>query len=671
MTGYLLRRYIIRFLLILFLFCAGAFFIIARIEGYLVAKKAEIEEKASTYLKREVKIDRIRYAFPASAVISNFYIFQRDNFKEKQILNLKKVRLVFPLRALIFRSNAIISAIEAQDTSFDYHECYLLVKEHYDDIVAFIANLPKDAGFSLIFKEASLNFSSKDIFNLSFGLKISSDAIFSSGLLKIGSSLSPGLNLWQYHLKGYLTNEGIAIDNLEIMRKNFYAQLSGVAEDNILRVNGFLSLSSFWKDAPEKFEEFDVLGRLNALVKQKSRLNIIRNEITGLNLYELAAILKFNLPEIEIQKFNFILENIPFAVKGNVVTGRAATLDINSSSYPDEPPDLRAKNPAAVDLSLNGVLESAAFSGSADLNFRRSVKNKITPLNLSAEFKQVAFDLSRPAYVKIKIGDLASEYRTTDNPRKLTLSAVVASFFTRDNYLRLVSLDSEIYGGKLSGTGEINLTQMPPKCAFRLSINKAEAAKFSQLIEYFSKAEGELDAAIDYQNYPFSILKGRIDIYRGWANDFEFFKWLADFFALPALRRVNFDKASFDFLVDDKSAKMENINLSAKDVGIEGYFGISNDNLVKSVVSLRLSKEFAGSSDKLKPLIRLLGNDLEDLDFDFQLSGIFNAMNFQWLKSDFKKKIQDAIPGFIERGIERKVEEAVEGLSTTQDGGRG
>ena len=49
--------------------------------------------------------------------------------------------------------------------------------------------------------------------------------------------------------------------------------------------------------------------------------------------------------------------------------------------------------------------------------------------------------------------------------------------------------------------------------------------------------------------------------------------------------------------------------------------------------------------------------------FDFKLSGELETMNFLWLESAFKKRLQDAIPGFIERKIERDIEKAIESIS--------
>lgn len=656
-----LRKYIIRFLLsIVFLFLIASF-LFNRINNFLEDKKAEIENAVSSYLNCQVEIDDIKYIFPASLRINNFYVLQNNYFKKKQVLYLKKVKLTFSILAIAARSNAFVSRVNVEDASFDYAECFSLAKEHYADIVTFISSLPKDAVFSLLFKEASLNFSSKDSCNLSFGLKIKRDTFFSYGLVKFGPK-EPGLNLWRYNLKGYLTNEGLAIDNLEIRRKNFYSLIRGVVEDNALRFNGFLSLSSHWKEIAENFEDFNIPHVLNSLIKIENNEYIARNTISGLNLYELSATVKFNLPQIEIERSKFILNNVPISLQGKVVFGPKILVDVSVNSYPDKSPDERQKNPLSFDLSIMGRLEKSEFNGEMGLNFSRNIKNKIVQQKLNLWVSDAYFDLSCPEYLKIDAGGMEIDYYSGENPHKILLRDANILFFVKDNFLRLVNLNCKVYDGKLSGTGQINLVNMPPKCDFNFLISNAGAGKFKDLLEYFSKVEGTLESSIHYKNYPYSTLSGRMDISGGYLNNFEFFKWLANFFALSSLRRIDFDKVSFDFFVNDEAAKMENIKLVAKDVGAGGYFGIHSGDLVKSAVSLTLSKDIINQSERLKPLIRLLRENFTSLDFDFQLSGIFKAMNFQWLKSDFKNKVQDALPGFIERGIERKVEEAIEAI---------
>ncbi|MEK6567182.1 MAG: hypothetical protein AABZ27_00405 [Candidatus Omnitrophota bacterium] len=94
-----------------------------------------------------------------------------------------------------------------------------------------------------------------------------------------------------------------------------------------------------------------------------------------------------------------------------------------------------------------------------------------------------------------------------------------------------------------------------------------------------------------------------------------------------------------------------------------GYFKLGINDFVSSKMSLALSRQLLGESPKFTRLLKLISPDLNQLTFNFQLSGILHRMNFKWLKSDLKKELQAHIPNFIERKIERGVAQAIEEVS--------
>jgi len=69
-----------------------------------------------------------------------------------------------------------------------------------------------------------------------------------------------------------------------------------------------------------------------------------------------------------------------------------------------------------------------------------------------------------------------------------------------------------------------------------------------------------------------------------------------------------------------------------------------------------------GTSSKFKPLLKLLATDTAPLDFNFQLSGFLDRMNFKWLDSDFKKKLEKRLSPRIKRKIEKQIEEVIESI---------
>lgn len=146
-------------------------------------------------------------------------------------------------------------------------------------------------------------------------------------------------------------------------------------------------------------------------------------------------------------------------------------------------------------------------------------------------------------------------------------------------------------------------------------------------------------------------------------DNFEFFKWLAQLFDIPRLKRIDFERASSHFLVNAKGAGLQKMDLKSQDVDLKGDFILGPRDLVSSQLALMFTRGLLESSPKFTPLLRLVGKDLVSFYFEFQLSGILHKMNFLWLQSDFKNRLQKAIPGFIERRIDKNIEEAIQAIS--------
>ncbi len=81
--------------------------------------------------------------------------------------------------------------------------------------------------------------------------------------------------------------------------------------------------------------------------------------------------------------------------------------------------------------------------------------------------------------------------------------------------------------------------------------------------------------------------------------------------------------------------------------------------MVASKIAFTCSRQILDHSAKFKPLLRLVEQKVNALTFDFRLSGNLQKMNFLWLESDFKQRIHNAIPGFMERSVEKKIEDSL------------
>src|SRR3989338_7250223 len=142
----------------------------------------------------------------------------------------------------------------------------------------------------------------------------------------------------------------------------------------------------------------------------------------------------------------------------------------------------------------------------------------------------------------------------------------------------------------------------------------------------------------------------------GMTSGYAFLDWLGDTFAAPSVKNLNFYNSSFKFLVTRKNEGLSEIIFKSRLLGLKGYYLVDKDNMVSSKMSVTFSRSLTKESSKMRTVFGLYDKTMPAITFDFQLSGNENALNFQWLPSEAKRKIQDRIPNFIERGIERKID---------------
>ncbi|MCK5083410.1 MAG: hypothetical protein KAR31_10925, partial [Candidatus Omnitrophica bacterium] len=264
------------------------------------------------------------------------------------------------------------------------------------------------------------------------------------------------------------------------------------------------------------------------------------------------------------------------------------------------------------------------------------------------------FDRDKRSHIDLANGEIV--YRTNENEHKISIGDVKISGNTKMEGLKLVEIKAPFYDGSLDGQVWIDSTQNPAKITSRVALTDVDTDAMEELLIHFAKFNGRMSSTMNFTNIPQLNLSGNIAVSDGTLTDFNFFNWLGDSFSLPDLKAIDFGRASAQFSIDKEHIQLHDIRLATENVRITGYFDIDNKNLVSSKLFLALSRDLLDRSLKFKPVLKMFEDDDSHLDFDFQLSGNMNAMNFQWLPSEDKRKIQTRIPDFIERLIERDVD---------------
>lgn len=656
-----MRKYRIK--LKLFLFVVLILLIVSGIVAFdiiLARSKNIITEATGNYFTQKLAIGSIFYLPPNFIILKNTSVLETNLPLQKQLLFIPATLVKFSFFELVTKRHLSISDVYFYKPKTNYDEFCCFLRDNFAQIMAFIRSLPKQ-DIEFFIEKATLdlarNGGSPNYISVYSALTIKGDSILATG------SIAP----LQYKFKGALTKYGISIENLELMKENLYAKLWGSSNENVLRFNGFAFVNALFKERNYQQPDYNIIKRIKFFLQGSK----IFPEIVGLrggNLFilDIDCQLNLTLPRLQIEHLNFSLNNAWISLKGNILLSDPVSLDLMFTCSPAQLERFRLENLQKIDLALKGTLKNKMFNANGILNLDFVKKKEASPPleKVDVGFKNLNFYFTEyPRFIKMSMGKGDLFCQTDTNTYKIVLQDFNAIFDLRKQKFKLVEFRSLFNDGSLRGRGRFDITQIPPRITSIIRLKNINANKLNGILIHFSKVYGRLFSQMYFSNYPHLGLKGSMIIQKGSLKNFEFFKWLADFFKLPSLKKINFNRAFVNFFVDAKGAGIRDIRLESRDVNLNGYFKLSEKDFVSSKLSLGFSRQLMQESPKFTPLLRLVKEKYPCLAFDFQLSGNLHAMNFQWLESDFKRELQDLLPNFIERKIEKNIEEIMEPLS--------
>ena len=312
------------------------------------------------------------------------------------------------------------------------------------------------------------------------------------------------------------------------------------------------------------------------------------------------------------------------------------------------------------------ALQKAPISleGEILLSHPRQINLIVSTGRFKARLREAAFYFTEQGYLKTGFREAGLSYQLPEEPCSLLFKDLEARLDLKDRRFKFAEFESQIYDGHLQGEGYIDLKQRPLKSALNLNLADISANRLSSVLVHFGKVFGQAKMHLFYSSLPQPAVRGQIVVREGYLDRLEFFIWLAQFFNIPQLNKISFDRLDLDFTLDNRGARLNGINLSSPDVNLSGYYNLSRERLVSSKISLLLSQKLLRASPDFQALFKALKQDYPELEFKFQLSGPSRAINFKWLKSDFRKRLREKTPAFIQKDIEKKVEDIIRDMKS-------
>lgn len=518
----------------------------------------------------------------------------------------------------------------------------------------------------LFFKEAKFRLDSENnkqkYVSVDSVLAITGDDIYGFGTFDSVRENKRDLPL-RYRFKGFCVRGGFSFENLELMRDDLYVKLWGGIHGSAVRANGFAFIdTSFDRNAYGK--PFSKIKRQIKLFMKKPFGDQFE-EVPGADLHIHDIDWQFNLalPQVKIERMDLSLNNIPFKIKGDVAILEDMPLDLMLSAWLLYFRKTWIKDVEKADVKITGFLSKNELRGDADLSLSFIKDHGVTLQKAEMIFKDSRLNFSEYPRLNVFVKALDVSYIEKENTHRVFLHDFNADLNLQDKRYKFIDFNSRLYDGIFSGKACLDMAKSPPRVGSSMQIKDVSANRLGGLFFYLSKVDGKLQSDMRFDNYPRATLSGRMFIQSGYLTNFDFFKWMGNIFNLPELEKVYFDNIDTDFLTTFEKQGLDKINLVSDDLTLNGYFGLDKNEIVSSKISIIFSRRLMEKSANLQTLLNLVDEKSDRLAFDFQLSGNFHKMNFQWLESEFKKKIQKAIPDFIERKIEKNIEDFIESVN--------
>lgn len=645
--------------------------------------KPKVVAAADAFLTDHVEIGSIFYVFPNSIIVKNVRVTEAGGKASRQF-SIPVVIAQFSLAQLLRKHELAINSIGFRHPQIHYDYFSDFLRRDGKKILDFLLSLPRiDVRFGV--KEAHVEFSENPqkpesrVLNFLFRLK--GDTVLVNGNLRrdkyapnadkggLPERVAKGIPLG-FEFKGILIDNGFLIDNLAFSRPNLYLKLWGSVQDKQLQLNGFSFLDTYSLDEyqtarPGIFNQARTY--LSKLGKESSGIRIDEQDIYVIDMNCLADL---SLQEAHIQHFTFNFNGIPVSLTGDLSFKEPWSTQLEVVLFPSRARNLPTRNMQLVNVHLQGALHGKIFKSDSQvqIDFEQTPGSAMPLENIDSSLKglSLSFDQYARSIMQLEQGDVA--VKISGKTHRLHIKDLDLSLSVLDKKLKVFDIGAPFYDGELKGNIWLTAEEGARRVQASVNFNDADAGQLDDLLVDFARVEGTLSGKLTLDDKPKVHLDGEFKVVNGELTKFEFFDWLAETFHVPSLHKIRFKELSSTFFADLNNLNFPHILLNSDDINVEGYFNIDKDNLVSSQLSLAFSKKLLAESPKFRPILKIFGDDIPAVVFNFQLSGPQDSMSFQWLPSEHKRMIQERIPDFIERIIQRNIDRMIEGPEERGEG---
>jgi hypothetical protein len=469
---------------------------------------------------------------------------------------------------------------------------------------------------------------------------------------------SIGNSATRFEFSGDLNYGRINLEKILLLNKQLYSQLWGQFTDQYFKLKGYALFKTDSTVPPPKSNPRPWLDKFKIrIVSLLSRDKIRPLEDPDFYVSDLETKVRFEFPTLDVDYLKFALNNSIISTQGKIHLEQAAHFDLTTDVISLAAKKTR-KDELALSSRLTGKVENGRYQtdGYFVFYFEKKEDGRHAPDQLIITLNQLTGSLQNVTWKNIALDKVRFLFWANKNQHQLDIQNIKARLNWQPNRWKFMDFTAHAEEGQLAGTMWLDVKQNPVRMVSIMNLINAQTQSLKDFLVHFERIDSRIDGRFKIENQPEWHVDGQFQMTDGRINDLQFFKWMADTFVLPSLHRVAFEECHSQFHYSAQQTGLENLHLKTKTMALEGHYKVDDQSLVSSKLSMLMTRGLLNESPKLKRIMALFEKDVDSLTFDFQLSGLQSRMNFQWLQSEFKQRIQDRIPNFIERRIEQAID---------------
>lgn len=624
------------------------------INVFFLTIKKQIAVEISEPLIHRLIIKNIFYIFPDRFLVQDLRILPKDTSIIDQSIVVPLLALKLSLRELIGKRHLIITTFVLDKMRSSQNSFSKFLSDNAVYLIALLQELPK-MDITFLIKEASIDSPPEKLhlspttFNLAVFIK--KGDFWANGAFYSGIDSSP----LQLAIRGNLTSKGLYLNQGTFYKHNMYSNFWGELKGPIFQLNGYAFLNN------QTLRYSNLL--LDTLLRRPPRPHVTKTLEPSIDIINVDCRGRLGFPRVQIENLNFILNDFPIRIKGTAIFSTPMAFNFTASLDNAPAGPNRIKDFKQLNLNFSGLLTEKTLKGRGGLSviFKQSKDSSflLDKIEMNSPKTSFFYDQFKRPTLQLHGGGIS--ILTNEDHHRLSFKTLKASFHSQTEKFKIIKLMATMYKGYLKGRFWYDVSHLPPSVIGSAVFKDVEAHALAELLIYFSKIYGKASGKINFKSHPNFQLYGFILIQNGYLKNFDFFKWIAETFNIPSLTDIRFVQAQTQFWLHPKGRGLTNIKITSKDVGLTGFLNLDKNSLIASKISLLLSRKTLQESPKFRAILTMFEEAVPSLTFDFQLSGPQKAINFLWLQSEFKQHIQNRIPNFVERMIDRKIDAILEG----------